>query len=587
MTALAAPTRGLNTRDLAVVVLIAAASLGGCRAGDIPPALAPDLLLHGGHVITVDDAGTTAEAIAIKGERIIAVGSDANLLALAGSSTRTIDLEGRTVVPGIVDSHIHAFGYGLDRAMLSFATGEMLTLDGMLQRVAERAAETPAGEWIVARGPFSLEFVEGGRLPDRYELDRVAPNHPFYMNTQGHDVNVNSMALELAGITRDTPDPQGGTIVRDTEGVPTGELLEEFAWGPVERLIPAPTREALVEAARLAVRGLNAAGITSVIDMDGPLSESREKIEILNELERSGELTVRWHVLTRFRGTEYAAASPAVIDEAVRDMGAPSGFGSDWVRIEGIKLSLDGGVQGAYMREPYGEDRFGPGYRGILRGWNQESLETVMRAAHRYDVRMFVHCVGDAALDLALDAMDAVNDDHPIAGLRWTLEHAGVNPTPKNLEQAARLGIVISTQQPMGWTIGKSFKRMWGDPLGSNWMPNQTWIEAGLVVKGGSDVAPIDPMLGLWTYVAREDVAGDVSDPAERLSPYQALRAYTINGAYGTFQEDVLGSIEAGKLADLAVLSDDPLTVPVDDIKEISVLMTVAGGRVVYEAGGN
>ena len=384
--------------------------------------LAPDLVVHGGKIITVDNDFRVVSAVAIKDGRFVAVGDEDQILPLRGVATHVIDLEGRTVIPGVIDSHIHAFGYGLDRSSLNFATGEMLTLEGILEHVRGRAAQTPPGEWIVARGPFSLEFVREGRLPDRYELDEVAPDNPFYMNTQGHDGNVNSLALEMAGITRETPDPVGGTIVRDEDGVPTGELLEEFAWGPVERLTPVPTREDMVEAARLAVEGLNAAGITSLVDMDGPLSESRDKIEILNQLEANGDLTIRWHVLTRFRGTEYANASAEVIDEAVRDIGAPSGFGSEWVRIAGIKLSLDGGVQGAYMREPYAEEQFGAGYRGILRGWDKESLKLVMRSAHKYGVRMFVHCVGDAALDLALDAMDEVDDELPLSGLRWRSE---------------------------------------------------------------------------------------------------------------------------------------------------------------------
>jgi predicted amidohydrolase YtcJ len=568
--------------QLAVFACLAVVSCG--ETSPVPDMLAPDLVVHGGKIITVDNDFRVVSAVAIKDGRFIAVGDEDQILPLRGVATHVIDLEGTTVIPGVIDSHIHAFGYGLDRSALNFATGEMLTLEGILEHVRGRAAQTPPGEWIVARGPFSLEFVREGRLPDRYELDEVAPDNPFYMNTQGHDGNVNSLALEMAGITRETPDPVGGTIVRDEDGVPTGELLEEFAWGPVERLTPVPTREDMVEAARLAVEGLNAAGITSLVDMDGPLSESRDKIEILNQLEANGDLTIRWHVLTRFRGTEYANASAEVIDEAVRDIGAPSGFGSEWVRIAGIKLSLDGGVQGAYMREPYAEEQFGTGYRGILRGWDKESLKMVMRSAHKYGVRMFVHCVGDAALDLALDAMDEVDDELPLLGLRWTLEHAGLKPTERNLEQAKRLGVVISTQQPMGWTIGKSFKRMWGDELGSNWMPNKTWVDAGVVVKGGSDVAPIDPMLGLWTYVTREDITGAVSDSVERVSREEALRMYTINGAYGTFQEDMLGSIEVGKLADLVILGGDPLTVPVDEIRDIPILVTIAGGQIVYEA---
>ena len=211
-------------------------------------------------------------------------------------------------------------------------------------------------------------------------------------------------------------------------------------------------------------------------------------------------------------------------------------------------------------------------------------LVTVLRAARDTNCGVFIHELGDAALDQVLDAFDTVDQEKSITGRRWTLEHGGIHPTPRNLEQARRMGIIVSTQQAMGWAVGATTRRFWGESRGSNMKPNRTWMDAGVVVKGGSDVGPYDPMLGLWTYITRTNMADEPMDPAEALTREQALRIYTINGAYGTFEEDIKGSIEPGKLADMLVLSEDLMTVPEDSIRDIKVLTTYVGGRPVYSA---
>lgn len=552
------------------------------RGVTIPPEMAPDRIFHHGKVVTVDKDFSLAEAVAIKDGKFIAVGKNAAVRRLAGRKTEMVDLGGKTVIPGIIDSHIHAFAYGL-RAFkqLYFETGEIYTRERVLQIIKDRVARTPPGEWIVARGPDSLDFFKDGRLPNRWELDPVTPNNPLYWNVHGHVGQVNSYGLRLAGITRDTPAPKGGIIGRRADGEPTGLLLEGSAHAPVTRLLPQYTFNEKLEAVKRGAQRFAEVGITSVMSP----GEDKANFPVLIELWRRKELVVRWYQLIWFRPTEYGGKSSEEIEAGVRNLGPAMGFGDEWLRLGGIKLALDGGIEGTYTREPYTEEaqsQFGRSWHGML-VWDVKDFKNILRAAAKNDVRMFVHQLGDLALDITLDTMEEVHKEYPLVGKRWSLEHAGILPTKRNLEQAKRLGLQASTQQPMGWSIGLSFKKNWGERQGSNFAPNKTWSKAGVIVKAGSDAAPFDPMFGIWTYVTRKDLNGVVSDPAEKVTRKEALRFYTINGAYGTFEEDIKGSIEVGKLADMVVLSDDLLTVPADKIKGIKVEMTVIGGKTVFE----
>ena len=549
----------------------------------IPDELAPDLIMHHGKIITADSDFRVAEAVAVKGSRFVAVGSNAYVLTMQGRHTDMVDLGGKTVIPGIIDSHIHAFGLGIRRAKhLSFSDYADLTLEGMLQAIGKRADATPAGDWMVVRGPHALDFISEGRLPTRWELDTVTGDHPFYLMMQGHLGVVNSRALELAGITKETPHPVGGRYLRDeATGDLTGGMLEMTAFDPFLRLIPDDSFEDKMEATRKVNEVFSTVGITSLLNP----GESRGNIAVLEELWKRKELTVRWNVLYWAWAKDYAGKSYEESTAMLQNLGPASGLGDEWLKIGGIKLVADGGFEGAYMREPFLEDEFGHGWRGIPL-WEPEPLKTVLRAARDTNVGVFMHVLGDAALDLGLDAMDAVDAERSIAGRRWTLEHGGIQPTRRNLEQAKRMGIVVSTQQPMGWAVGATTRRFWGPERGGNMKPNRTWLDGGVVVKGGSDVGPFEPMLGIWSCVTRRNMAGEPMDPSEAITREEAIRLYTINGAYGTFEEDVKGSIEVGKLADFVMLSDDLLEVPEDKIKDIQVLATYVGGNEVFRQSG-
>ncbi len=555
----------------------------GCGSA-VPPELAPDLILHNAKIITVDPDFRVVEAAAIKGSRFLAVGSNDHVLNLAGSQTSLVDLEGRTAIPGLIDSHIHAlhFGWHITKHV-NFSTGERLTVESMVVRIGEWAKNVPPGKWIYARGPYSLDFVAEGRLPNRWEVDAVTPDNPFFMNMQGHVGVVNSYALRLAGITKRTPDPEGGKFVRDPKtGELTGIVYEFPAMNPFRGLIPRHSLEDNLNAVRRANEVFNSLGITSVVNLAMPQWE----FAVLRQLWRDEGLTVRWTAMLRADARVFLNKPYTEVEAEMRALGPPTRFGNDWLKINGIKIILDGFVEAAYMREPYLEDTFGKGWRGILL-WDRESLKSVLRAAGKYGIQVAIHVTGDAAVDVALEVMDEVDREYPVAGRRWSLEHAGVMPTEENLEVAERLKVIISTQQSMGWSIGKTFKKWWGAEKGGIFAPNRTWLQAlgHPYLKAGSDNRPINPFIGFWAYLARKDVDGEVARPEEALGREDTLRLYTTNAAYGIFEEQARGSIETGKLADLVVLSEDILSVPEDRVREIKPVMTIVGGKTVFQQG--
>lgn len=562
----------------------------GCVPGSTPDTDAlpqsdgVDLVLDNGKIVTVDNSFAVATALAVSGERIIAVGSNRDVRALANDDSQVIDLEGRTVVPGLIDSHIHALGYGLHISRhVMFSTGERLSVGDMLERIGARAAELPEGEWIYVRGPYSLDFIDEGRLPNREELDPVTPKNPVFINTQGHIGVVNSAALKVAGVTEETPDPPNGVYVRDPQsGKLTGTMYEFPTFTPFLKHIPPYSFETRVEAARQANKVFSRLGITTVVN----LWAERENLAVLRHLQDSGDLPVRWSMVFRLSPGEFAGKSYSEVESFLRELTASSRSDDDWVSVDGVKIIYDGFAEAAYMHEPYQEGTFGAGWRGVA-FWDTETLNTVMRACLANDVQLFVHVAGDRALDDVLDAMSAADEIEAIAGRRWTLEHASTEPSDRNLRQVKEMGLVISTQQAMGWSIGKTFKQSWGENRGATFAPNRTWLEAigHPYVKAGSDNRPIDPFIGIWSYLVREDIDGIVGRPDQVLDLEDTLRLYTANGAYGIFQEDSRGSLEAGKLADLVVLTDDILDAPVEMIRSIKPYMTIVGGQIRYQHG--
>lgn len=562
-------------------ILLLLPVLFGCNTTAFAASAAADLILRNGKVVTVDSDFSVRQAIAIQGDRIVAVGSNEKIGELQGPETLTINLAGRTVIPGLIDSHIHALGYGLHITQhVMFSTGERLTVADMLTEIEEYAATKAPGEWIYVRGPYSLDFVEEGRLPTRTELDAVTPENPMFINMQGHVGVVNSRAIELSGVTKDTPNPPNGVFVRDSEtGELTGLLYEFPAFAPFLSHYPGYTLEDWTYAAIAAQEAFNAFGLTTVVD----LWTSKDELAVLQSLANDGKLDVRWATALKVTPEEYRNKSYAEVEKQLLEFWPASHPENDWLTVNGIKIIFDGFAEAAYMHEPYLENKFGRGWRGVA-FWDRHTLLQVLKACAVHDIQAYLHVAGDAALDTVLDVIKAVHEETPIADKRWTLEHANVMPTEENLKLVKDMKIVVSTQQAMGWSIGKTFREFWGRERGAVFAPNKTWLEhlGHPYLKAGSDNRPIDPFIGFWAYLAREDVTGDVGRPDEILGRQDVLRTYTVNGAYGIFEEDDRGSIEKGKLADLLVLSDDILAVPKDRVRSIGPMITIVGGEIRY-----
>jgi len=552
--------------------LLAAAAL--LAAG---PALAQpaDTLLRNGRIHTVDAAFSTTDAVAIRGGRFVATGREAE--AMAGPATQVIDLGGRTAIPGLIDSHVHQHQWGMNIPAVQLL--QVRSIADVLAAIGERARATPPGEWIIGSSLWHESLLAEGRLPTRWELDSVAPNNPVFIPRGGHVVTVNSLGLQRAGITRDTPQPTGGVIVKREDGEPTGVLLIAGATSIARRALPPPPP--VEEQARLMVQAmgeLNALGITSIVE-PGIFDE---QARIYARLRDEGRMTVRTWLLWRAANREGIA----------RGIAAQQGWPQhEMLRTAGIKFLLDGGVEGGRMIEPYrivpGEQT-NPEYRGILllpAGGEAELVEG-LRLVHRAGLQIQTHAVGDFTIDLITRLYGQVEDElGPIRPLRWTVMHIFL-PTPDALAQMARRGI-MATAQNHPVLLGHNQRRWWGDERAAYSIPIRRIIDAGVHVGGGTDapVVPGDPFQSMWWMVTRGTLAGYRLGPEWGITPREALALYTRNNAVLLGAEAELGSIEAGKRADLVVLSQDILGVEPERIRETRALMTILGGRVVHRQG--
>lgn len=544
---------------------------------DIKEALQADLLLLNGKIVTVDSDFNIMEAVAVKNEKILAVGKNEQVRKLAGKGTEVIDLKGKMVLPGLIDSHIHMLGTGLALSQINCRTPPMNSIADILTAIDERAKDVKPGEWILGRGWDQVKLAEH-RNPTRWDLDDVAPDNPVWLTrTCGHIAVVNSRALEIAEVNMDTPQPVGGIIVKDEKGEPTGLLQESPAMHLVRKHIPPPTLEEKAEAIRLASKAFNKAGLTSVVE---PGIEA-EDMRAYQKVAKDGGLTVR--VSMMFSGR----LDGELIAESVKrisDFPLVTGYGSDFLRFLGLKLLIDGGIGGrtALLREPYEDE---PKNFGILT-MPEDELQMRVDAGNLAGMMVGVHCAGGKAMDIVLNALEATNKKRPIRGRRFALIHA-YQPSEKNFEQCRRLGVVIASQPSFLYYLGESFFENVGSER-SKWLkPHRAWIDNGIVVASGTDspVTPYSPFLCLWaSIVRRTEVKGVQMGDEQRVTREEAIRMYTINGAIHTFEEEVKGSIEPGKLADLIVIDRDILSCPEDDIRDTKVLRTILGGKTVYIA---
>ncbi len=533
------------------------------------------ILLHNGRVLTMDRAGTIAEAISLRGGRVEAVGPSARLLAAAAPDAERIDLGGRTVIPGLIDSHLHVHMAAMNATAVQLMDARSVA--DVQRAVAERAGATPPGEWITASSGWHEGMLAEGRLPTRWELDEAAPDNPVFIPRGGHVCTVNSRALARAGIDAATPDPAGGLVVRDPgTGEATGVLLETAAYLARRVLPPPPPAPEQLRLLRAMLATLNGLGITGTVEPG--LDEA--KIRLFETLRDDGALTVRTDLL-------YRADTLAQTERGLALAGLRA---DDRLRFAGVKFMLDGGIEGARMYQPYqlvpGEQN-DPAYRGLLLlppGGEEEFVAALMRVAEA-GLQAQCHAVGDETIDLVVRAYERVDAVIPLRGLRWVVMHIQ-QPTPDAIARMLRMGI-MATAQDHSVLLGHNMLRWWGRQRADYSTPIRLLLDSGLHVGGGTDapVLPISPFISMQWMVTRTMLNGVVLGPEQGITASEALRLYTIDNAVLMGVGADRGSLEAGKLADLAVLSQDILSVAPDTIARTSVLMTLVGGAAVHRQG--
>jgi predicted amidohydrolase YtcJ len=554
----------LRTASLLLVPTLATALVARTQ---LPRPPAPDLILINGRVITVDRNFTIAEGVAIAGDRILTTGNEDQLRAMAGPATRIVDLKGHTVIPGLMDNHLHGAGGGpgvdLSRAR---------SLADVYAALALRVKLAKPDDIILSNSDWHEAQLKEQRLPLRDELDKIAPLNPVVLVRGGHEYILNSAALARWNITAATPQPAGGRITRDAEGRLNGELVDTAK--SLVKLPPAPMRTPEQQLAdRIAdYKKLNEAGLTSIRHPGISVADYR----MLEGMRQRGELTIRINALLR-------AGNDGIV-KVIGDSGIRQGEGDSWLRIGGVKLAVDGGFEGGLMREPYEKpwDENGT-FRG-LQTVDTERFFTVVRDLNRLDWRVASHAVGDAAIDLVLNAYEKANAERSIVNRRWSIEHAFIG-RPDHLPRMRALGLTISAQNHL-YLAGPSLVKYWGATRAGITTPVKMYLDAGLQVSSGTD-APVVPYPPLWTlyhFITRDTITGGVLGPDQRVTRQQALRMATINNAWLNMEERTKGSIEPNKLADLVILNEDPLTCPEQRLRDAKVLATIVGGKVVSGA---
>ncbi len=516
-----------------------------------------DLVLVDGNVLTMGSSQPSAEAVAVKKDRIVKVGTNEEINSWIGKNTKVIDLQGRTVVPGLTDSHIHVGDFG--KFLMWVDLKDVDSVEEMQQRIRERAQKISEGRWIVGSGWDQARFAEK-RYPNRQDLDEASPDNPVILYHQcGRVCAINSKALELAGVTKETESPSGGKIEKDAEtGEPTG-ILREKATDLVWKTIPEPSEEEVSEGASLACKKIVEAGVTSI----HWIVTSSTEISVIQRLRAENKLPLRVYTII-----------PANLLDQINS----SGSGDNKDRNLGVKVFVDGSLAArtAALCEPYSDD---PRSKGQLQ-YSQQELDALVAKVHKANFRLVMHAMGDQAIDMALTAiekalMEAQRKDH-----RYRLEHASVLNS-KLIRRIKELGMLVSVQPKCvisEFSVWSAVERLGSER--ARWLyPLKTLIKEGIRVVGGSDcpMEPLSPLQGVQAAVTRQFF------PEERITVVEALRMYTVNAAYAFFEETVKGSIEEGKLADLTVFSGDPTAVPPSKIGDIKVKMTIVGGKVVYQ----
>lgn len=537
-------------------------------------AIEADLILTNGRIWRGREEGI-CEALAVWQGKVLATGSTADVLALKGPATQVIDLEGRFATPGLIDNHLHLIATGIAMGFVDATPAAAPTLSALMKGISERAASTPKGGWVRARG-YDQVKLDTGRHPTREDLDRAAPDHPVYLTRAcGHVSIANSRALALAGIDEATPVPDGG-VIGVTDGKLNG-LLAENAQNLVKAAMPPATTEELIDGIERAGRHLLSFGITSCMDAAVGHVAGFSEIQAYEMAKLSGRLPVRvWLTLLGDPGV-------SIVEDAWR-AGLLSGAGDDMLRVGGVKVFLDGSAGGrtAWMTKPYEGEPDNIGVQMLP----DETVEAVVRDCHDRGYQMVCHAIGDGAIEQLVTAYEKALAANPDPDRRHRVEHCGFS-TPEQHARMQAAGILPAPQMAFIHDFGDSYISVLGETRGKPSYPIGTWARLGLKPSTGSDspVCSPDPFPNLHAMITRQTGKGTVMDASERLSPEEALQAYTEYGAYSQKAEGVKGRLVPGQWADIAVFDNDLLAAePKTILSGTRCLLTLLAGRVVHDA---
>lgn len=530
---------------------------------------AADVIITNANVWTVDRNHPTAQAVAILGDRIAAVGSSEEMDAWRGPQTRMIDAAGKLLLPGFDDAHVHFVpgGFQLDQVQLTDAR----TREEFVRRIAVQARKLRKGEWILG-GDWDEQNWSPPELPAHDWIDAVTPDNPVFVERHdGHESLANALAMKLAGITAATKSPAGGEIVRDAQGNPTG-IFKDAAQGLFARAIPVPTQQARVRAARRALDYAASLGVTSVQDMDPEYAD----IEAYSILQERGELTARI----------YAAPLETHWQDQAK-IGIRHSFGSDLLRIGAVKGFADGslGSTTAYFFEPYVD---APNTHGLLSDEMQpiSGMRQRLTAADKAGLQICIHAIGDQAISIVLDIFQDIQKTNGVRDRRWRIEHAQ-HMAPKDFQRFSQLKVIASVQPYHAIDDGQWAEKRIGPIRAKTTYAFRTFLDNGVHLAFGTDwtVAPLNPMLGLYAAVTRATLDGKHPNgwiPEQKITIQEAIEAYTMGSAYAEFEDKEKGSITPGKLADMVLVSDNILRIDPRAIRDAKVEMTMLGGKIVY-----
>ncbi len=529
-------------------------------APTLPPGSAADTILFNGNIITIDRADTLTQAVAIKDGLILRTGRNDAIRALAGANTKTIDLRGKTVTPGLIDSHNHLQVWGtLLKNYVPLIPPEVRTLNDLLKRLKDVVAKTKAGEWIQGY------YWDLDPLPNRSHLDPIAPNNPLYLMQQGgHYASVNSAALKIANITAQTKNPEGGIIERDKQGNPTGVLYNHRAMDLVRAHVPPLTSKMIQENIRFGEKKMAEAGVTTFHDCNTGFLTVQSYLEAA----RAKAMMLRAQIF-------YTLERPADIDRALKEI---EHYADDYMRFAGYKFLIDGQFPTWYTHEPH------PGVSWNMPTRDPKQFKETVKSLHDTGLQVTVHCGGDAAVDLALEAYEAAMKANPRPNPRHRLEHATLM-TKDAVKRAADMGIVISCQ-PQFLRLSAKLVDYIGKERASRAIVTRDWLNAGITLALGSDIPSTpwySPQITLANSVLRLDAGNKPLNPEQAMTIQEALRAHTMGSAYAAFEDKVKGSLEPGKMADLAVWDANIYSIKPTEILQTNIEMTMIGGKIVYQ----